>query len=315
MNFNTEKYYRGIVPRPKDARPLERARTHLQYTKNLLTGHLRGELVALQPLHIGSGILVPPDKLGLNAPDVPLVKGWTRREGQIIIPGSSLKGAVRSLVEMFTASCVCKTREWSIKRDRRHQECRYNSKRGRGDLCPACKIFGAMGYQGQVRFVDAPALEETAKTTLHCLPPQYQPRADKKYPRRRYYPHELVDPREDRSWPLEVVEPGARFTFEVHFTNLKESELGLLLIALGQGEFALCPKIGAGKSCGLGAVRIEKLAAKTLDVSKAYAAWDTAPAWRDVDQAACVQAAADLYQTKELETLARDLAQEEVPNG
>lgn len=313
MTFNAQKYYRGIVPMPKDARPVEQERTHLQYTDGLYTGHLKGELVALQPLHVGSGVLVPPEKLSLNASEVPLVKAWMRREGEILIPGSSLKGVVRSLVELFTLACVCKTREWSIKRNRRYRECRYKSKQHRGDLCPACKLFGAMGYQGQVRFLDTKLVE--GETALHYLPPQYLPRVDRDNPRRRYYPHALVDPREDRNWPLEVVQPGARFTFEAQFTNLSQGELGLLLIALGQGDWALCPKVGAGKSCGLGAVRIEKLEAATLDLRAAYTRWDTEPTWIAVDQEACLQAAEPLYQARDLETLARDLAQEEVPNG
>jgi CRISPR/Cas system CSM-associated protein Csm3 (group 7 of RAMP superfamily) len=308
------RYYRGIAPVQKKATAPEEDRTHLRYTAGRLTGKIRAELVALQPLHVGSGILVPPDALGLDAPDVPLVKAWMRKRGidgpgAPFIPGSSLKGVFRSLVELLTEACVCKTkdREWG------RSECRYDSKQHRGQLCPACKIFGAMGYQGQVRFTDATMLE--GQTALHFLPPQYQPRIDQHNPRRRYYPHSLVDPRTDQNWPMEVITPGGRFAFEGQFTNLSAAELGLLLIVLGQGNWALCPKVGAGKSCGLGAVRIENLVAEQVDLRRAYTTLDTTAAWKPVDGPACLAAAMSLARSTALETLARDLQIGEASHG
>ncbi len=308
------KYYRGIAPVQKKASPPENDRTHLQYSARRLTGRLHAELVALQPLHVGSGLLVPPEVLGLDAPDVPLIKAWMRKygadsPGAPFIPGSSLKGVFRSLVELLTEACVCKTkdREWG------RSECLYDSKQHRGQLCPACKIFGAMGYQGQVRFTDATMLE--GQTALHFLPPQYEPRIDQRNPRRRYYPHSLIDPRADQNWPVEVVATGARFAFEGQFTNLSEAELGLLLIVLGQGKWALCPKVGAGKSCGLGAVRIENLVVERLDLRSAYTVLDETAAWKPVDVPACLTAAMSLARSATLETLARDLKMVEASHG
>jgi CRISPR/Cas system CSM-associated protein Csm3 (group 7 of RAMP superfamily) len=308
------KYYRGIAPVQKKADPPEEDRTHMRYTASRFTGRLRAELVALQPLHVGSGLLVPPEVLGLRAEDVPLVKAWIRKTaaggpGAPFIPGSSLKGVFRSLVELLTAACVCKTAD----RDWGRSECRYNSKQHSGQLCPACKIFGAMGYQGQMRFVDAEML--AGQTALHFLPPQYQPRIAKTDPRRRYYPHGLVDPRTDQNWPVEVVLPGARFALAGQFTNLSAAELGLVLIALGQGVAALCPKVGAGKSCGLGAARIEKLAVEQVDPRRAYTTLDTTAAWQPVDVPACLTAAESLTRSDVLQTLARDLRAVEAPHA
>lgn len=308
------RYYRGIPPVRKRDSSLETGRTHLQYNASLLTGRLSAEVVALQPLHVGSGLFTPPDALGLHAPDVPLIKAWVRNPapdgpGDPVIPGSSLKGVFRSLVEMLTEACICKTS------DRNQQnECRYEVRRHSGELCPACKIFGAMGYQGQARFVDAEMVE--GRTAVHFLPPQYPPRIDRDNPRRRYYPHALVDLGTDQTWPLEVVATGARFALKGQFTNLSEAELGVLLIVLGQGKWALCPKVGAGKSCGMGSVRIENLSIETLKVQNAYTALDTDDVWTPPDANACMdRAEATLIRSTVLKELSETLRFAEAPHG
>jgi len=294
------KFYATIAVSSKQAVSVEYERMHLRLTPERLTGRLSGNLVALQALHVGSGALSPPELLGLDIPDVSLVKAFARNGEQRIIPGSALKGAFRSLVELFTESCVCKTRiRWTGDERARHGECQYRHRA----LCPACKLFGAMGYQGQVRFEDA--LQQDGSAILCLVPPQYQPRANRDY--RRYYPHALVDSR-DPIWPLEAVPVGTRFTLRAQFTNLSEGELGLLLIALGQGEWALCPKVGAGKSSGLGAVRIEELTVERMLADQIYKDYESTAAWTPVDTSECIEAAGSLYLQDVLRTLGRDLA-------
>lgn len=302
------RFYENITVEPKEAARVERERAHLRLSSDRLTGRLSAELEALQPLHVSSGALLPPKTLGLAAPNVPLVKAFARKGDERIIPGSSLKGVLRSLVELFTYSCVCKTRaRWGGDRHR-YGECRYDSKSRHGDLCPACKLFGAMGYQGQVRFDDAP--QRAGENQLHLIPPQYQPRLDRNL--RRYYPHALIDDRAP-TWPLEVATVGARFALSAQFTNLTEGELGLLLIALGQEPWALCPKVGAGKSSGLGAVRIEGLEVERWQTDQAYKAFDSTDAWKPVDVEACIEAATPLIRMDALGALARDLACAAIP--
>lgn len=304
------RYYGQISVVDKRASRVERERAWLHFTGDRLTGRLVAGLVTLQPLHVGSGALLPPDAIGLEAPDVPLVKAFARNGAQRIIPGSALKGAIRSLVELFTPSCVCKTKDRQTKRDNQRKECQYNARRHEGNLCPACKIFGAMGYQGQVRFDDAPQ-QVGGVSMLYSIPPQYQPRPNPDY--RRYYPHGLVDSRE-RTWPLEVVPVGQHFTLQAQFTNLSEAELGVLLIALGEGEWTLCPKIGAGKSSGLGAVRVESLSVEQLQPREAYQAYENSAAWKAVDTGRCIERAGQhrLYRVDALKQLRRDLAESAV---
>lgn len=297
------RFYSSTPLVPKRSSDLEPERGHQQYNASRLTGNLRARLVTLQPLHIGTGILAAPAEVGFDA-DVPLIKTLVQVEGRPFIPGASLKGALRSLVEALTYSCVNKTR---ARLDRKqYGECRYDSRHRRGELCPACQIFGSMGYQGQVNFSDSPLLQ--GHTRLHFIPPQYQPTGETA---RRHYPHALVDDRPPL-WPLQVVETGATFAVTIPFSNLSPAELGLLLLALGQGEPPLRLKLGAGKSSGLGAVAFRELEGRSVDPRALYQALDATAAWTPLDAPACLEAApALLRRDQTLEVLNQALGWEE----
>ena len=297
--FGDEQFYDKIRLVAKDAEPVEKERSRLQYTAALLSGRIVGQFVALQPLHVGTGLLVPPAEVGIGS-DVPLLKSFHQIDGRLTIPGSSLKGPVRSLVEAMTYSCVNKTRA-RLDRDS-YGECRYNSKRHQGDLCPACKIFGAMGYQGQVVFSDAPLVN--GQSIVHFIPPQFQPKGDRD---RRIYPHDLIDDR-DPTWPLEAADIDSQFSLQVTFENLSAAELGLVLLALGQGPQPICLKIGAGKSAGMGTVQFTELRADVLDMARLYNTYASQPAWQAVDTAHCLAEAGMLLRDDDaLDTLRSDL--------
>jgi len=158
-----------------------------------------------------------------------------------------------------------------------------------------------MGYQGQVRFEDAP--QTTGDHELYWIPPQYQPSPNRRH--RRYYPYDLSDDRE-QTWPLEVATVESRFATQAQFTNLTHGEVGLLLIALGQSQWVICPRLGAGKSSGLGAVRINNLVVEKWQVQQAYQSFDS-EALQLVDVEACIEAAHPLSRTDVLAKLANDL--------
>src|SRR2546426_10579675 len=96
----------------------------------------------------------------------PLVLEHYRTTGHRAIPATSLKGCVRSVVEAISRSCVSKTRAKEERpRDRvqpspleQSRECRKPEKTRSGEAprpCPACRLFGAMGFGGKVTFRDA----------------------------------------------------------------------------------------------------------------------------------------------------------------
>ena len=54
------RFYRSILVVPKHTSGVERARGHQRLNPERLTGRLSFDLVAWQPLHVGSGSLEPP---------------------------------------------------------------------------------------------------------------------------------------------------------------------------------------------------------------------------------------------------------------
>lgn len=271
------RYYRSIPLVPKDTEPVDPTHAHWHYADTLLSGQIQGNFVTKQPLHIGTGQMVPPERLGLRD-EAPLVKSFYRLDEMVTVPGSSMKGAVRHLVEAITYSAVSKTR---ARLDRnRYGETSYNSRRGEVSLDLAGRLFGAMGYLGHVKFADALLVE--GQMAVLDIPPQYQPRTGDG---RRYYPHELKDPR-DPLWPLEVAAVGSRFKFTIQFDNCTYGELGVILIALGQTDPPICLKLGAGKNSGLGAIQFSEVLVKSLDSEASYRSMETT--LHPVDIAQCL---------------------------
>lgn len=294
----TPRFYKTSRLVSKQVTPVDKKHGHQQLNPQLWNGRITGTFTNLQPLHVGTGLFVPPKSVGIES-DVPLVKSFHQVDGRLTIPGSSLKGPIRSLVEMITNSCVNKT-QTRLDREE-YGECRYDSQRHQGEICLACKLFGAMGYQGQLFFADAPLI--TGNSAIDYIPPQYQPRGRTE---RRYYPHDLQDDRVPK-WPLEVAQPNSRFSFQVRYENVTAAELGLLLLALGAGTSTICLKIGAGKSSGLGAIRFENHLVQRLDVPSLYRVYDSQTAWQAVDVAACLEASASLTRPEALSRLQADL--------
>lgn len=291
--WDENRYYHSTRLVQKQTTDVAEERGHQQYTADRYTGQIQGTIKALQPLHVGTGLYVPPAQVGIES-DVPLVKSFQAVDGRLTIPGSSLKGPVRSLVETITYACVNKPgHRWQKHERDLFGECRYHSQRRQGKLCIACQMFGAMGYEGQIHFADAPQV--AGETNVHFIPAQHQPQRSNE---RRHYPHDLKDPN-DPQWPLEVALPDSRFHLTIRFQNLAAGELGLLLIALGQSDPPICLKVGAGKNSGLGAVRFQELKVERLNVAMLYETYDSSTAPQPVDVSACLAAAKKLQRTDE----------------
>ncbi len=221
---------------------------HDRYHDRHITGRIHGTIEALSPIHIGSGIV----DLGR---DVELIKTAVRTNGNVIIPGSSLKGAIRSVVEAISASCVSKTvrrvRDTFPRNFRYFTECR---RRRRERLCIACRMFGAMGFQGNVAIQDASYIDGQIVTKY--IPALHRPRRyrtdNRNVPMRKFYMHGEVASGET---PIEACEVGSKFRFVVQIDNLTLAEWGLLFTALGHHHdhpFKL--KIGGAKPICFGSI-------------------------------------------------------------
>ena len=150
-------------------------------------------------------------------------------------------------------------------------------------LCPACHLFGAQMYKGRVYFsFAAPDPEEELRLRDVTLPLQERPRPswvlprgvqgqDNEIPGRKFYLRhggwktiweKGEDPRTGNqitknlnNVTIRGIEPGAGFSFKIHFENLSKEELGRLLYCL-ELEEDMTHALGRGKSFGFGQVKI-----------------------------------------------------------
>ena len=316
----TRRRYEPTAPKPYgfvSVEPLTRRdRTHpaghAEYKDGTVSGTLRGELRARTPLHVASGTLEMT-----NNPKVPLIKAHARSGGRPVVPGSSLKGAIRSIVEAISPSCL------RITRARRNQLPQATAGcRDEKNLCVACRMFGSLGYQGQVRFSDA-VLRKGISTGWVEMPALYAPRgrAGLYFERgqvkgRKFYRHGRPA---TGNTPVEACPPGAVLDFTVQFENLQPAELGLLLIALGQGEPKLYPKLGGGKPACYGSVEVRITELEVFEeMEAAYADYDAAAVTQDWQPYLEAAIGSDLVlapQLKELANLLRLDAGRTCPEG
>ena len=239
---------------------------HDQYHEKHITGQIHGTIEALSPIHIGSGVI----DLG---EDVELIKTAVRTNENVVIPGSSLKGAIRSAVEAISESCVCKVSRntrYALPRD--FMECRQ-----RGRLCVACRMFGAMGFQSNITIQDA--LQIDGHIVTKFVPELYRPRpqrGSRHVPGRKFYMHGEIASGET---PVEACEIGSRFRFVVQVDNLTQAEWGLFFTALGHhpdSPFKL--KIGGIKPACFGSIdfQIENIHVEEQNRER-YLDWNIQP--------------------------------------
>jgi CRISPR/Cas system CSM-associated protein Csm3 (group 7 of RAMP superfamily) len=260
--MNGEKPY-DFVPFPKRRPNREKGAGQDKLNPCLLSGTLELTLRTLTPVHVGLGysdFIKAGDQEYLAALQAskPVREDDTTRR-RYLIPGSSIKGAVRSIVEAITRSCIRITQS----RHRPYIPQGYGGCMSVNDLCIACRLFGAQDYQGHVSFEDAVApkgslvllgtpLLWTPARGGRGLPPRYLERDRAKG--RKFYRHARPPSGAD---PRACIKSGAELPLRIHFLNLSEAELGVLLTALGQHPDHRFPiKLGGGKPVGLGSVQI-----------------------------------------------------------
>jgi CRISPR/Cas system CSM-associated protein Csm3 (group 7 of RAMP superfamily) len=230
---------------------------HDTYKAQKVSGFVELKLLAKTPIFVASGVVVRGQDINPQHKNIPLVKLGINEESKLLIPSSSLKGAIRAAYEAITLSCLCKTVD-SNKIPRAFREC---SKKD--NLCPACRVFGAMGWQGLIGFTDAVATD--IKPSIGYMPSLYSPRNqraayfenDKVVGRKFYYHHTNAINKGNKGIPVQQVGVDSTFTTKLSFKNLTEAELGILLTVLGlspRHDFAL--KIGGGKPIGMGTVKV-----------------------------------------------------------
>lgn len=232
---------------------------------------LRGELVTQTALHIGAG-----GASDMEVTDLPVLK---TAQGYPFIPGSSLKGIVRSTVEGLVRAAkndrlrACNPLSFET-------SCGGNGSRS-GPLkehCAVCRLFGSHLVASHVRFSDARMLEEID-------PPPIERRDGVSIDR------DLRVAAGKRKYDLEVVSPGIAFKLELFVVNPEPWLMGLLVTGLDQLREGFTA-IGGFSSRGLGRVSIawtslERVTAErlllqgakdpeTLDIEAEFDGWRAA---------------------------------------
>jgi CRISPR/Cas system CSM-associated protein Csm3 (group 7 of RAMP superfamily) len=291
-----------FVDIPKDKIRTSKPYGHHMYGKESLSGQIEGFIIARSPVHVSSGLLEPRvDR------QYPLVKACVRSKNQPIIPGSSLKGCIRSITEALTHSYLS-----VVGRDSRDfselQLPRIRSREKPDKVDHASQLFGTLNYQGLVYFHDAVLLE--GQTTVVPSVQLFRPRAEARpiyrdgdRPRgRKFYQHGKLA---KGNLPLEACPADSKFALRVTFENLKPADLGLLLTALGHGNTKFWPKLGGHKPACLGTIEFQDLQIRVLDQQESYSSFDLQ--YREVDTATLIAAAQSLVLSTQLGQLAEIL--------
>lgn len=218
---------------------------HDHWLSDRLTGALELRFETLKDRFVSPGT----GRLALSRleNDEVVAERAARSHDRPILPGSGIKGAVRTLYELLSFSCNPFDFISGCKGSR---------------LCDACSLFGARGYLGRVSFSDAVA-DESVRVFVRNLPVGQEAHGSKTPGDFRLYdlaPDSLPSfggaPRETHSREVFM----GCFRSRLAFTNASPEELGRLLLCLGFGGGAEGPgfplRLGGVKYDGQGAVQV-----------------------------------------------------------
>ena len=145
QTFLKDKPYE-FVPLLDKCKRIEYGKQQIK-AQRIYSGRLKLKITVESPLHIGS----KQQDYDINGN---VIKKQMRRNGKVILPGSSLKGAVRSIAEAVSHSCAVKVPD-NVLKDILPPENKFPCSSA-GVLCMTCYIFGMMGetesYKGRVQF-------------------------------------------------------------------------------------------------------------------------------------------------------------------
>jgi hypothetical protein len=269
----------------------------------LYSGYLYLYIVTETPLFIRDG----------NAPEDPkaVKKHIRNKDGWQIIPGTSLKGLLRSVVETLCRGCLTifnKPREYTKSIEQlvppKFLHCQHND-----SLCIACRLFGMMPseqrnaqvFLGKVNVGDAVVYEDTLQfydriytAVLDTPKPRhtafYRNKQGYIAGRKFYFHHDgepltadrLLEirnkPGEYRNQYIEPLDSDVEFSARIDFSNLEADEFAALMLATTlryQRKWDMRHKIGYGKPIGLGSIGVSVSRLCLVDYSARYTALRT----------------------------------------
>ncbi len=280
--------------RPERRRPVWHHRMIDEDGQRLYTGQLDIDIYAETPLFIA-------DPHGNSSDPRKAAQSKKNSQGEYIIPGSSLKGMLRNVVETLGNGCLTlfdgRYERGSVNYQREipeaFQHCSNNT-----ELCIACRMFGMLKeralsvFLGKVNIGDAC----TYADKIHLYDPIYtQPLMEPKphhasfyldesrqhIAGRKYYFHHSPDqePLTARSVIymggrpanryIQPLDQNTQFHSRIDFKNLEADEFAALLFAITLEE-EMRHKIGYGKPLGLGSVYLFPTRLRLIDFAARY---------------------------------------------
>lgn len=220
---------------------------------------LQGVLETKTALRIGSG-----GAGAFDGSDLPVLRD---ADGFPLIPGSSLKGSIRSTCEALIRGAGFKRGgpvwscdplsdeavdgEYTCGRHKSTDARGPNSKRADAQQqahCTVCQLFGSRVIASHVRFTDALLADAHALKTSGRIPIEVRDGVA--------IDRDLRTVHGGQKYDFEVVAPGTRFELEVFIENPTPPLLGLLAVGLEQVSEGFSA-LGGFTSRGLGRVTIE----------------------------------------------------------
>lgn len=193
-----------------------------------------------------------------------------------VLPGSSLKGALRQVYELLTPSCE--------PGQRGGRSCSARPRDADPEVCPACSLFGAMGVAGRLGVQEAEPSTgpESVKTLIRRVPTAWEAQRPVPGSYRFYDPQRAAG--RDREPRPEVEATWAawgRFRTHLRLVNASPDELGLLFASLGIGQDGAAPslRVGGKKFHGFGGAQVRVLAARQTHPERRQWTGEEAAAW------------------------------------
>lgn len=279
---------------PERRRPVWHDRFVGQNSQTLYSGYIDVDVYAETPIFV-------PERAGERAFDPRKPAQFMKNgRGEYIIPGSSLKGMLRTVAEALGNGCLT-----LFGGDYEQHRVNYRPKVPRefyrcdqsDNLCITCRTFGMLSgrsvFLGKVNVGDAvaysekiyvydrpiytkPLMEPKPRHASFYLDPTGQHIAGRKF----YFHHSpdyepLTDSRliyfgnKPANRYIQPLDYGTQFHFRVDFTNLEEDEFGVLLLSIMLEE-NMRHKIGYAKPLGLGSVQLTPTSMTLIDYAKRY---------------------------------------------
>ena len=207
---------------------------------------LKGTLVALDPIHIGSSSKNTLDPVDVDSAVLKDSRGYP------VIPGSSVKGVVRSWFEsvlrgagVFACDVLDNKNCCTAKEEEKRKDCkdlREKAEMAYKDSCEVCRLFGGREFAGKLKFKDSYLIGE----------PSFEFRDGVGIDR------ETGAVRGHAKYDFEIISKDSEFSFYLTAENLDEKQkkyFEFIVEALKNGELS----VGGKTSRGLGRFAVKDI--------------------------------------------------------